>query len=107
MEEAARSLNCKVGHTPFKYLGLFIGGNLICLSFFIPMIDMIHAKLSGWKSRNILMGGCLILLKVASSTLSVYFLSFFKAPTHTISQNELIFKYCVCVCVCVWKEGVI
>jgi len=38
LTEVASILNCKVGHVPFLYLGLSIGGNPRRLSFWDPML---------------------------------------------------------------------
>jgi len=57
-----------------------------------PLIDRIKSRLSGWKSRNLSLGGCLVLLKSVLSSLPVYFLSFFKAPAGIISSIEFIFN---------------
>ncbi|GAU22483.1 hypothetical protein TSUD_296020 [Trifolium subterraneum] len=92
LEEAAGVLYCKTGKTPFTYLGLPIGGNPRRLSFWKPVIDKIKSRLSVWKCRNLSMGGRLVLLKAALSSLPVYFLSFFKAPAGIVSIIESLFK---------------
>jgi hypothetical protein len=45
------------------YLRLPIGGNARRLSFWEPMIERIKARLSGWKSNHLSLGGRLVLLK--------------------------------------------
>ena len=90
--EAARLLQCRVGHLPFVYLGLPIGGNTRHLSFWEPIINRIKSRLSGWKSKHLSLGGRLVLLKSVLSSLSVYALSFFKAPAGIISSIESIFN---------------
>ncbi|CAJ2637850.1 unnamed protein product [Trifolium pratense] len=79
--EAASALCCKVGKIPFLYLGLQIGGDPRRLSFWEPMLIRIRKRLSGWKSRFLSFGGRLILLKCVLTSLPVYTLSFFKAPS--------------------------
>jgi hypothetical protein len=54
-------------------------------------MDKIQKWLSGWKSRHLLMGGRLVLLKFVLS-LPVYFLSFFKMPAGIILSIESLFK---------------
>jgi len=49
-------------------------------------------NLSDWKSKNLSLGGRLVLLKYVLSSLSVYFFSFFKAPASIISSIESIFN---------------
>ncbi|CAJ2679133.1 unnamed protein product [Trifolium pratense] len=89
--EAASALCCKVGKIPFLYLGLQIGGDPRRLSFWEPMLNRIKNRLSGWKSRFLSFGGRLVLLKSVLTSLPVYTLSFFKAPSGTISSIESLF----------------
>ena len=48
-------------------------------------------RLSGWKSRFLSFGGRLVLLKSVLTSLPVYALSFFKAPSGIISSIESLF----------------
>ena len=57
LAEAASILHCKLGRVPFLYLGLPIGGDPRKLKFWQPLIDRIKSKLSGWKSKNLSLGG--------------------------------------------------
>jgi len=90
LTEAASVLNCNVGSIPFVYLGMPIGGNVRHLSFWEPLINLIKARLSGWKSKHLSLGGRLVLLKSVLSSLPVYALSFFKAPAGIVSSIESI-----------------
>ncbi|XP_045797737.1 uncharacterized protein LOC123891912 [Trifolium pratense] len=92
LEEAASVSHCKIGKTPFNYLGLPIGGNPRRLSFWKPVIDKIKSRLSTWKCSNMSMRGRLVLLKAALSSLPVYFLSFFNAPASIVSIIKSLFK---------------
>jgi exonuclease III len=92
LHEAASVLHCKHGRLPFLYLGLPIGGDPRKLVFWYPLVDRIKRRLSDWKSRNLSMGGRLILLKSVLSSIPVYFLSFFKAPSGIISILESLFN---------------
>jgi hypothetical protein len=73
-------------------LGLSIGGDSRKLSFWKPVLDRIVAHLSSWNNKFLSFGGRLVLLKFVLSSLPVYFLSFFKAPTGIISSIESLFK---------------
>ncbi|GAU12613.1 hypothetical protein TSUD_132230 [Trifolium subterraneum] len=79
--EAASSLCCRVGNIPFLYLGLPIGGDPRRLGFWEPVLARLKNRLSGWKSRFLSFGGRLTLLKSVLTSLPVYALSFFKAPS--------------------------
>jgi len=92
LAEAVSVLNCKLGRAPFLYLGLPIGSDPRKLKFWQSLIDRIKSRLSGWKSRNLSLGGRLVLLKSVLSSLPVYFLSFFKAPAGIISSIESLFN---------------
>jgi len=88
LNEAAMVLNCKVGVIPFMYLGLPIGGNARRLSFWEPLLKRFKSRLSGWKMKHLSLGGRLVLLKFVLSSLPVYALSFFKAPSGIVSSIE-------------------
>ncbi|CAJ2670936.1 unnamed protein product [Trifolium pratense] len=88
--EAASALCCKVGKIPFLYLGLPIGGDPRRLGFWEPVVNRLKNRLSGWRSRFLSFGGRLVLLKSVLTSLPVYSLSFFKAPSGTISAIESI-----------------
>ncbi|GAU26413.1 hypothetical protein TSUD_278580 [Trifolium subterraneum] len=79
--EAASALCCKVGKIPFLYLGFSIGGNPRRLGFWDPVLTRFKTRLSGWKSRFLCFGGRLVLLMFVLTSLPVYALSFFKAPS--------------------------
>ena len=90
--EAIAVMNCRTGTIPFVYLGLPIGGDARKLSFWKHVIDRIIARLSVWNNKFLSFDVRLILLKFVLSSLSIYFFSFFKAPTGIISSIESIFK---------------
>ena len=56
------------------------------------MLHTIKSRLSGWQSRFLSFGGQLVLLKSVLTSLPVYALSFFKAPSGIISIIESIFN---------------
>jgi hypothetical protein len=92
LAEAATILNCKVGKVPFLYLGLFIGGDPRRLAFWDPVMHTLKSRLSSWKSRFLSFGGRLTLLKSVLTSMPVYALSFFKAPSGIISSIESLFR---------------
>lgn len=82
--EVASVLSCKVGKVPFLYLGLPIRGNPRRLSFWDPIVHRIKSRLTGWNSRFLSFGGRLVLLKSVLTSLPVYALSFFRAPSGSL-----------------------
>ncbi|GAU52005.1 hypothetical protein TSUD_418090 [Trifolium subterraneum] len=64
-----------------------IGGDPRRLSFWEPIVSCIRTRLSRWKNRLLSFGGRLILLKFVLTSLPVYALSFFKAPTGKTSSG--------------------
>ena len=58
--------------------------------FWQPLINRINSRLSGWKSKHLSLGGRLVLLKSVLSSLPVYGLSFFNAPSGIVSSIESI-----------------
>lgn len=93
LNEAASILHCKVGKVPFLYLGLSIGGDPRKLAFWDLVLHTIKSRLSGWHSHFLSFEGRLVLLKSVLTSLPVYALSFFKAPSGIISSIESMFKY--------------
>ncbi|GAU42656.1 hypothetical protein TSUD_398610 [Trifolium subterraneum] len=92
--EAASALCCKVGKLPFLYLGLPIGGDPRRLFFWEPVLTRLKKRLSGWKSRFLSFGGRLVLLKSVLTSLPVFALSFFKAPSdYSEAQLVLLSSY--------------
>jgi len=47
LTEAAFVLNCKMGHLPFVYLMIPIGGDSRKLNFWCSLLDRIKTRLSG------------------------------------------------------------
>jgi len=92
LHEAASVMSCKHGRLAFIYLGLPIGGDPRKLQFWYPLVDSIRKWLSGWKCKNMSLGGRLILLKSVLFVVPVYFVSFFKAPSGIISSLDSIFS---------------
>ncbi|GAU09987.1 hypothetical protein TSUD_393040 [Trifolium subterraneum] len=48
---ASEFLNCRIGRTPFKYLGLPVGANPRKLSTWDPMLMLIKRRLGSWRNK--------------------------------------------------------
>ncbi|GAU30513.1 hypothetical protein TSUD_18930 [Trifolium subterraneum] len=88
LTEAAFVLGFQVGKVPFMYLGLPIGGDPCRLAFWEPIVSSIPTRFSRWKNCLFSFGGRLILLKSVLTSLPVYALSFFKAPSGGYSVRD-------------------
>ena len=73
--------------------GLPISGDSRKLSFWRLVVDHIVSCLSSWNNKFLSFGGRLVLLKSVLSSISVYFLSFFKAHAGITSSIESIFNF--------------
>jgi len=91
LHEAVVVMHCKDGWIPFLYLGLPTGGDPRKLQFWHTLVDRILLRLSGWKCKNLSLGGQLVLLKFVLLSILVYFLYFFKAPSGIVSTLDFIF----------------
>ncbi|XP_057447160.1 uncharacterized protein LOC130738983 [Lotus japonicus] len=90
----AAILNCSVMRIPFVYLGLPIGGNPRRLSFWTPIINKLHGRLSRWKQKSLTFGGRICLIKSVFSSLPLHFLSFFKMPPGIIKRcNSIMLNF--------------
>nr|GFA02051.1 hypothetical protein [Tanacetum cinerariifolium] len=70
VEVAAYSLGCSIMKTPFKYLGVPVGGNMSSIKAWDDIIWKIKSRLSKWKVNTISIGG--LLLDVAFQNLVSY-----------------------------------
>jgi hypothetical protein len=80
MEMASRFLNCRIGRTPFKYLGLPVGANPRRLATWYPMIEVLKNRLNSWGNRYLSLGGRIVLLNSVLSAIPIFYLSIMKMP---------------------------
>lgn len=73
------------------YLGFPIGVNSGKIVTWQPVIKYVQKRLSGWASKNLLIGGRVILIKSVLLVPSINYFSFFKAPSGIISCLESLF----------------
>jgi hypothetical protein len=77
---ASEFLNCRIGHLPFKYLGLPVGANPRLSSTWAPMLDLIKRKLGSWGNKYISLGGRIVVINAVLNSLPIFFLSYMKMP---------------------------
>ncbi|KAK9065169.1 hypothetical protein SSX86_016552 [Deinandra increscens subsp. villosa] len=71
---------CKVGSTPFVYLGVPVGDNMRSIKAWEPIINKFKSRLSKWKANLLSIGGRMTLVSSVLGSLSTYFLSIFRIP---------------------------
>jgi len=76
----SKILNCGQMETPFKYLGLEVGGNPRKKSFWELVLNKLKARLSVWKGWFLSMAGRICVNKFVFTTIPLFYLSVFKAP---------------------------
>jgi len=64
---------------PFKYLGLEVEGNPRKKLFWESILDRLSAKLNAWKGRFLSLASRICLAKSVSTSLPLFYLTFFKA----------------------------
>ena len=86
----ARTLCCKVGTLPMRYLGMPLRAQYKDSSIWNPIIEKIEKRSPGWKRLYLSKGSRLTLLKSTLSSLSTYFLSLFTIPQAVTTRIEMI-----------------
>jgi len=82
----ASVLNCEIMRTPFKYLGLPVGGCHKKGVFWDEVVNKIKRKLDRWKGRCISMAGRIRLIKFVLSSIPLFYLSLFKIPSNVLKK---------------------
>ncbi|XP_058784579.1 uncharacterized protein LOC131659399 [Vicia villosa] len=70
----------------FTFLGIPIRGNPRKCSFWVPLMNKMKKRLSGWKNRFLNLGGRITLLKLVLCSLSIFTMSFFKMPLKVVKE---------------------
>ncbi|GJR31850.1 RNA-directed DNA polymerase, eukaryota [Tanacetum coccineum] len=87
---AADMIGCSVLHTPFKYLGIPVGGNMNSIKAWDDIIYKIKKRLSNWKLNTLSIGGRLTLLKSVLGSTPLYYMSLYKVPKTVLHSMESI-----------------
>ncbi|GJT56005.1 RNA-directed DNA polymerase, eukaryota, reverse transcriptase zinc-binding domain protein, partial [Tanacetum coccineum] len=86
----ASNAGCIAGNIPFNYLGLPIGSNMKSIASWKMLVDRFHLRLSTWKVNLLSIGGRLTLIKSVLGSLSIYYLSIFRALKSVLQDLEII-----------------
>ncbi|GJX91834.1 RNA-directed DNA polymerase, eukaryota [Tanacetum coccineum] len=89
---AATTLGCSVMKTPFKYLGVMVGGTMSTVKAWDDTICKLNSRLSKWKLKTLSIGGRLTLLKSVLGSTPIYCMSLYKVPKAVLSSMESIRK---------------
>ncbi|GJZ08952.1 RNA-directed DNA polymerase, eukaryota [Tanacetum coccineum] len=87
---AALKLGCSVMKTPFKYLGVMVGGNSSTIKAWDDTLGKLKARLSNWKLKTLSVGGRLTLLKSVLGSTPIYHMSLYKVPKSVLHSMESI-----------------
>nr|GEY94682.1 RNA-directed DNA polymerase, eukaryota, reverse transcriptase zinc-binding domain protein [Tanacetum cinerariifolium] len=88
---AAEFLSCSVMKTPFKYLGVMVGGNMSLVKSWDNTVEKLNQRLSKWKLKTLSIGGRLTLLKSVLGSSPIYNMSLFKVPKTVLNMMEGFF----------------
>nr|GEV63010.1 RNA-directed DNA polymerase, eukaryota [Tanacetum cinerariifolium] len=86
----AMKLGCSVMKTPFKYLGVMLGGNMSRINAWDEIICKMKSRLSKWKLKTLSIKGRLTLLKLVLGSSPIYSMSLYKVPKTVLYVMELI-----------------
>ncbi|GKC56846.1 RNA-directed DNA polymerase, eukaryota, partial [Tanacetum coccineum] len=87
---AASKIGCSVMNTPFKYLGVMVGGSMSVVKAWDEVICNLKSRLSKWKLKTLSIGGRLTLLKSVLGSTPIYWMSLFKVPKSVLCSMESI-----------------
>jgi hypothetical protein len=77
---ASEFLNCRIGRTPFKYLGLPVGASPRNMSTWEPMLDSVRGRLGSWRNKYVSLGGRIVLINAVLNAVPIFYLSYMKMP---------------------------
>lgn len=81
-------MGCKQTTFPIQYLGMPLTLKRPSKQLFLPLVEKIERRLSGWQSRLLSRGGRLELVQTVLSTIPIYHMICFKLPKWVIAQID-------------------
>nr|GEX02186.1 RNA-directed DNA polymerase, eukaryota [Tanacetum cinerariifolium] len=86
----ADMIGCSVLRTPFKYLGIPVGGNMNSIKAWDDIINKIKKRLSNWKLNTLSIGGRLTLFKLVLGSTPLYCMSLYTVLKTVLHSMESI-----------------
>ncbi|XP_058756083.1 uncharacterized protein LOC131629310 [Vicia villosa] len=90
LEATSSFLSCKVGSFPFKFLAVRVGDNPRKLSMWKELIMMLRKRWCVWRASHLSMAGRVVLINSILNAISIYSLSFYKAPKKVLNEVRSI-----------------
>ena len=90
IQQFAAILNCKVMKTPFKFLGLFVGGSHKRVAFWDSVPESVKSMLGRWKCRFLSLAGRVCLIELVLSFILFLYISMYKLPFVLLKEIEKI-----------------
>lgn len=81
-------LGCKHSSFPFKYLGLPLSDSRLCKQDYIPLVQKVSARLTGWGSKLLNIARKLVLVNSVLSSIPIYYMSVFSLPQWALDDLE-------------------
>lgn len=78
---AANFILCRIESKEFSFLGIPIGINPHRIKLCKFFVDNFRVRLAKWKGKFMSLGGIITLIKLVQSTLSIFLLYFYQAPS--------------------------
>jgi hypothetical protein len=76
----AKVFCCKVGISPFRYLGVPLQFDKLRREDIQPVVDAIMKRIPSWRGRLLSYSATLTLLNACLASVPIYFMSVFKFP---------------------------
>jgi hypothetical protein len=80
LDMASNFLHCRIGNTPFKYVGLPVGANPRKFSTWEHILNILMGRLRSWGNKYVSLGGQIFLINAVLSAIPIFYLSFLKMP---------------------------